>query len=54
MQVLNTTAIESDYACRDPQEGTSDGSFLQVLFSSLKIIKVLLLVLEKKMKKSYS
>ena len=28
VQVLNTTAIESDYAGRDPQGGTSEGSFL--------------------------
>ena len=26
MQVLNTTAIASDYAGSDPQGGTSDGS----------------------------
>jgi len=28
VQVLNTTAIVSDYAGRDLQGGTSDGSFL--------------------------
>ena len=28
MQVLNATAIVSGYAGRDPQGGTSDGSFL--------------------------
>ena len=28
MQVLNTTAIASGYAGRDPQGGTSDGGFL--------------------------
>jgi len=27
VQVLNTTAIASGYAGRDPQGGTSDGSF---------------------------
>jgi len=27
LQVLNTTAIESADAGRDPQRGTSDGSF---------------------------
>jgi len=32
VQVLNTTAIASGYADRDPQGGTSDGSFWQVLF----------------------
>ena len=47
MQELNTTAIASGYAGRDPQEGTSDGSFLvsslldykvwlKFFFSSLK------------------
>ena len=52
--MLNTTAIASGYVGRDPQGGTSDGSFLQGLFSSLEMIKVLLLVFEKKMKNSYS
>ena len=51
MQVLNTTAIASSNAGHDPQGGTSDARFLQVLFSSLEMVKVLLLVLEKKMKK---
>jgi len=32
VQVLNITAIVSGYTGRDPQGGTSDGSFLQVLF----------------------
>ena len=54
MQVLNATTIASGYAGRDPQGRTSDRSFLQVLFTSQKMIKVLLLVLEKKIKKSYS
>jgi len=31
-KVLNATAIASGYAGRDPQGGTSDGSFLQILF----------------------
>ena len=52
--MLNTTAIASGYAGHDPQGGTSDGSFLQVLFCSQKMVKLLLLILEKKMKKSYS
>ena len=53
VQLINTIAITSGYAGRDLQGGTSDGSFLQVLFSSQKIVKVLL-VLEKKMKRSNS
>ena len=53
-KVLNATAIASGYVGRDPQGGTSDGSFLVSSFSSLEMIKVLLLVLEKKMKKSYN
>ena len=53
-KVLNTIAIASGYAGRDPQGGTSDGSFLQVFFSSLGMVKVLLLVIEKKMKRSYN
>jgi len=32
VQVLNTTVIASGYEGRDPQEGTSDGSMLQILF----------------------
>jgi len=54
MQVLNATAIASGYAGHDLQGGIRDGSFLQFLFSSLEMIKVLLFVFEKKMKKSYS
>ena len=48
--MLNTTAIASGYAGRDPQGGTSDGRFLVSSLSSLEMVKVLL-VLEKKMKK---
>ena len=54
MQELNATAIANNYAGRDPQGGTSDGSFLQVLFKLQKMIKVLLLVLKKKKKKKIS
>ena len=50
--MLNATAIASGYASRDPQRGISDRSFLQVFFSSLEMVKVLL-VLEKKRKISY-
>jgi len=32
VQVLNTTTIASGYTGRDPQGGTSNESFLQVLF----------------------
>jgi len=32
VQVLNATDIASAYTSRDPQGGTSDESFLQVLF----------------------
>jgi len=52
VQVLNTTAIASGYAGRDPQGGTSDGSFFSKLSSRLqKMVKDLLLVLKRKMKK---
>ena len=53
MQVLNTTAITSGYAGRDPQEGTSDGNVCKFSFKLQKIVKVLLLVLEEKKKISY-
>ena len=43
--MINTTAIASGYAGRDPQGGTSDGSFLVT-----QMVKDLLLVLEKKKK----
>ena len=42
--MLNSTAIASGYACRDPQGGTSDGSF----FRLQRMVKDLLLVLKKK------
>jgi len=48
MQILNTIAIASGYASCDPQGGTSDGSFLYVLFSLLKLVKVLLLFFKRK------
>ena len=48
--MLNSTAIPIGYAGRDPRGGTSDESFLQVLFSSQKMIKVLLLFFKKKEK----
>ena len=51
-KVLNTTAIASVYASRDPQGRTSDESFLLSSLSSLEMVKVLL-VLEKKMKKRF-
>ena len=45
--MLNSTAIASGYAGRNPQGGTSDGSFL----SKLLMVKILLLVLKKKREK---
>ena len=51
--MLNTIAIASGYAGRNPQGGTRDGKFLVSSLSTLEMVKVLL-VLEKKMrKKSY-
>ena len=50
-KVLNTTAITSDYVGRDPQGGTSDGSFLSKFSFMLQLmVKILLLVLKKKEK----
>jgi len=44
--VLNSTAIASGYAGRDPQGGTSDGSFLSKFFFMLQLmVKILLSVL---------
>jgi len=37
VQVLNSTAIASGYAGRDPQGGTSDGSFLVSLLLRYKV-----------------
>ena len=52
MQVLNSTAIVSGYAGRDPQGGTSDGSFFsKYSFKLQRVVKDLLLVLKRKMKK---
>ena len=53
MRVLNTISIVSGYAGHDPQGETSNERLLQVLFSSQKMVKVILLVLEKKRKISY-
>jgi len=50
-KVLNTTAIASGYAGRDPQGATSDGSFFSKLsFRLQRLVKDLLLVLKKKRK----
>ena len=52
MQVLNSTAIASGYASRDPQGGTSDGSFFSKFsFKIQSMVKILLLVLVKKKRK---
>ena len=49
--MLNSSAIASGYAGRDPQGGTSDGNFFcKFSFKLQKMVKVLLLVLEKKKK----
>ena len=46
VQVLNATAIASHYAGRDPQGGTSDGSFFNKFsFKLQSMVKDLLLVL---------
>jgi len=51
VQVINSTAIESGYAGRDPQGGTSDGSLFNMFsFDLQSMVKDLLLVLEKKKK----
>ena len=50
-KVLNTTVIASGYAGRDPEGGTSDGSFFSKLsFRLQRMVKDLLLVLKKKRK----
>ena len=46
--MLNNTVIASSYTNRDPQGGTSDGSFLISSLSSLEIVKVLLILELKK------
>jgi len=49
---LNSTAIASSYAGRDPQEGTSDGNFFSKFsFKIQREVKILLLVLVKKKRK---
>ena len=51
-KVLNSTTIASGYAGRDPQGGTSDGCFFSKFsFMVQSMVKVLLLVLEKKIKR---
>jgi len=46
VQVLNSTVIASGYAGRDPQGGTSDGSFFSKFYFKLQsMVKDLLLVL---------
>jgi len=42
VQVLNTISIASGYVGRDPQEGTSDRSFLVISFRLQSMVKVLL------------
>ena len=50
--MLNSTAIASGYVDRDPQGGTSDGSFFSKFsFTLQRMVKVLLLVLVKKREK---
>ena len=50
--MLNSTAIASGYAGRDPQGRTSDGSFLSKFsFRLQSMVKILLLVLVKKKRK---
>ena len=52
MQVLNSTAIASGYTGRDPQGGTSDGSFSSKFsFMLQRMVKILLLVFKKKREK---
>ena len=51
-KLLNSTAIASGYAGRDPQGGTSDGSFFSKFsFKIQMMVKILLLVLVKKKRK---
>ena len=55
MQVLNAIAIENGYAGRDPQGGTSDGSFLvNFLLGYKEWLKIFFKFFKRKMKKSYS
>ena len=50
-KVLNTTAIASGYAGRDPQGGTSDGSlFCKFSFMLPLMIKILFQFLKRKQK----
>ena len=49
--MLNSIAIASDYAGRDPQAGTSDGSFFSKFSFMLKLmVKILLQLLKRKEK----
>ena len=51
--MLNSTAIASGYAGRDPQGGTSDGSlFRKFSFMLQLMVKILLLVLKKEKRKN--
>ena len=51
-KLFNSTAIVSGYTGRDPQGGTSDGSFLNKFSFMLQLmVKILLLVLKKKREK---
>ena len=53
--MLNSTAIASGYAGRDPQGGTSDGSFLVNSLLGYKVwLKFFFSSLKRKVKKSYS
>jgi len=55
VQVLNTTAIASGYAGRDPQGGTSDESFFSKFSFMLPLmVKILLLVPKRKRKINYN
>ena len=52
MQVLNSSAIASGYAGRDPQGETSDESFFSKFYFKLqRMVKILLLIFKKKRKK---
>ena len=53
--MLNSTAIASGYASRDPQGGTSDGSFFSKFsFWLQRMVKDLLLILKRKRKINYN
>ena len=53
--MVNSTAIASGYAGRDPQGGTSDGTFSSKFsFMLQRMVKILLLVFKKKREKELS